>query len=646
MYGMKRQRLLWMMNRMRSMPPAELPHRLRERLRQHQDRRGWFSPPELPRELEDSPLPHWALLGTALPREDWLGSLERDTESILSDRWKLLGTTWPTGGRNAWHLDPITGGSWPSDEPAFSIDYRHSHGGKDPKLCWELQKLQLQTLLAMGHRFLGSSRAEEACRGDLHSWLGQNSPYMGIGYASNIETSIRTVSLLLLISLLGPESFGEGQRKQLWRNLHWNAVWLRRYPSLFSSAANHRTGELAGLLMLESLAPQLPGADWRSRLRDLQTVAQRQFHPDGVGKEQSVHYQAFTTEHMLIAHQCAARAGIDSGLLPLMEKSASFLRALMDSSGQIPQLGDGDESSVLKQSLPAESLPYSICGAVAGVSGRAELAPPGWRQDLRCLLLGVPDIQPRESALESRSFPDGGYTVLRREECVLTLDHGPLGFPGTAGHGHADALSTCMHHRGEPVWVDWGTYRYNGAPAWRQWARSTAAHNTVVLDGRCQSSVSGPFNWSLQAEAGLIETDLSESRAKAEHNGYLKTAGVRHTREVKLSSTGITQRDHLAGGGMHRVELNLHLAPGWEVRKQDDGWMILKEGREAALLTLRGANIEGEIVVDGTRPGAGSHSKEYNEVEPSTCMRWRGMLELPASWLLEWEWLGDWRIGI
>ena len=626
------------------MPPAELPHRVRERARQEQDRRGWFSPPGLPEEVAAAPLPSWPF--PLDPPEEGLGQLEKDVDALLGGGWSLLGVPWPAGGRSAWHHDPVAGTSWPADEPAFSIDYRHGHADKDIKLCWELQKLQLQAILAMGSRLLGAEAAGQACRADLQSWLEQNRPFMGIGYASNIETAIRTVSLLLITGLLGPDSFSPYWKRQIWMNLHWNAVWLRRYPSLYSSAANHRTGELTGLLVLESVAPGLPGADWRSRLRELQQVAERQFHPDGVGKEQSVHYQAFTTEHLLIAHQFAAFAGENSGMLPMLERSASFFRSLMDSAGNLPQIGDGDESSVIRQSLPAESLPYSVCGAVAGLCGRADLAPPGWQRDLRCLVLGIPGVRPAASPVRSRSFRDGGYTVLRRGDCVLTLDHGPLGFPGTAGHGHADALSACMHYRGEPVWVDWGTYRYNGAPAWREWARSTPAHNTVTVGGRSQSTVSGPFNWTGQAEARLLVADLGENRVSAEHDGYMESQGVVHRREILLSENGLLVTDSLAGEGRRPIEACLHLAPGWTAARDGQDWIISKDGSPAARLAFSGAPLDGEAIVDGSRPGPGSHSREYNTVEASTSLRWKGTVGLPAEWRMQWEWLGDWRDGI
>jgi hypothetical protein len=49
------------------------------------------------------------------------------------------------------------------------------------------------------------------------------------------------------------------------------------------------------------------------------------------------------------------------------------------------------------------------------------------------------------------------------------------------------------------VIVDPGTYCYHREPRWRNHFRSTAAHNTVVLDGADQSEMLGPFMWGRRA---------------------------------------------------------------------------------------------------------------------------------------------------
>jgi hypothetical protein len=56
-----------------------------------------------------------------------------------------------------------------------------------------------------------------------------------------------------------------------------------------------------------------------------------------------------------------------------------------------------------------------------------------------------------------------------------------------------DALSLEVRHDGVDIVADPGTYCYHGEPAWREWFRSTAAHNTVEMAGVSQAESGGPF---------------------------------------------------------------------------------------------------------------------------------------------------------
>ena len=51
---------------------------------------------------------------------------------------------------------------------------------------------------------------------------------------------------------------------------------------------------------------------------------------------------------------------------------------------------------------------------------------------------------------------------------TLYFNHGPFGMTPAFGHGHADALSVCLHSRGERIVCDTGTYGYNLGSNWRE----------------------------------------------------------------------------------------------------------------------------------------------------------------------------------
>ena len=109
-----------------------------------------------------------------------------------------------------------------------------------------------------------------------------------------------------------------------------------------------------------------------------------------------------------------------------------------------------------------------------------------------------------------------------------------------AAHAHADALSLEVRHDGVDIFADPGTYCYHGEPVWREWFRSTAAHNTVEIGGVSQSESGGPFLWNTHARTTTLTCDVGEQPVQtwsAEHDGYLRlNPPTTHRRSVTLDS--------------------------------------------------------------------------------------------------------------
>ena len=148
-------------------------------------------------------------------------------------------------------------------------------------------------------------------------------------------------------------------------------------------------------------------------------------------------------------------------------------------------------------------------------------------------------------AVRPRRFADAGLVLLRSRpedgpEIWCRCDGGPHGFLSIAAHAHADALSLEVRHDGVDIFADPGTYCYHGEPAWREWFRSTAGHNTVELDGLNQAESGGPFLWTTQVRTTTLTCDVGEQPVQtwsAEHDGYLRLKNpTTHRRSVTLDS--------------------------------------------------------------------------------------------------------------
>jgi hypothetical protein len=188
-----------------------------------------------------------------------------------------------------------------------------------------------------------------------------------------------------------------------------------------------------------------------------------------------------------------------------------------------------------------------------------------------CAALGRTRQLPRPAERPGR-YPKAGLVLLRSRpedgaEIWCRCDGGPHGFLSIAAHAHADALSLEVRHDGVDIFADPGTYCYHGEPDWRQWFRSTAAHNTIEVGGVSQSESGGPFLWNTHATTRTLARavgNIAVQTWSAEHDGYRRlSAAATHRRSVRLNSPGrrLTVIDEIDAAAPVDAVLSWHLGP-------------------------------------------------------------------------------------
>lgn len=630
----------WYGARLGAMSAAEIGHRLGEQARRAVSR--FDRSPALPAGLGERELPGLpglpdglaALAGDAALLASW----EARAQEARTGRHRLLGTDWP--GRlddGRWFVDPATGRDWPSVPYCFDVGYRHAPGMGDVKLVWELNRLQhLQPLAALA-RLRRDRELARFCVEEALSWIRANPPYRGVNWSSGIELALRVVSLLAAFACVGEAVRPGVEREALWGTLLAHGRWLARFPSRHSSANNHLVAEAGGLYLLGLLAPSLPGADaWREHGRaTLEAEALRQFHPDGIGAEQSPTYAAFTLEWFLLALRAAERGGepFPADATARLALAAEALRWFLDERGNPPRIGDDDEGRVLASHPEGDGYVASVVSAAAAALGRPDIAPPGRRPHLRDAVLGASArMGPEPQGV--RHFLAGGYTVRRGRvgttAYLLAMDHGPLGHLSIAAHGHADALSLWLHVGGRPVLVDAGTYLYHSGGALRDRFRGTALHGTLLLDGLDSSVPAGAFNWGHKAAARAVSTGFGPDgkvwQVTGEHDGYLRRRGVVHRRTLREEGPGrFTVEDEILGSGPPRpVEIGFLLHPEVKLRAEDGAWRARLDGGDVLALVHDGT-LEARVA-RGDEPGGGWHSPAFGSRVPAPRLVFSGAL--------------------
>lgn len=627
----------WYVRRLAAMSAPELLHRGREKFRRttgkHVMRRFWRP------DFCDAPLPVLPGLRARLlawdPPPELLQAWRSQADSAQTGAMVLLGQLWPPLPLDQrWHLDPVTGRHWPARAYCHDIDFRHQQALGDVKFVWELGRLQyLQPVAALACRN-ADARLAQLCAAHVESWIDNNAFATGTGWASGIELALRVVSLLVVATLAG-EHFSTAQRVKLWGTLQAHGVWLERFPSLYSSANNHRIAEGLGLYLLGTLCPRLPRAgSWREQgWTVLCDAAQQQILPDGVGAEQSIAYTGVVLEMLLLGLAVARAQGepVPRHYPAQLARAAAWLRWCTDAGGNQPRIGDDDNARVIGAYRADEAHTSSVLAAAAALLDQPSLTPPVWRPDLRHAMFGLPP-QPAAAPQGLRVFAAGGYSVMRHQvagrDLLAVLDHGDLGYLSIAAHGHADSLSLWLHLDGQPIFADAGTFLYHAGGAWRRHFRGTAAHNTLRLEAADSSIQAGAFNWSQKAAARLaaVRTEPDLWVVEAEHTGYRRRFGAVHRRRIALSLADgeFSIADRVEAARPLRAELNFLLFPGLRAHMADGAVVILRaDGGPLLRLSATGPLLP-EIV--GPETPGGWYSPEFNIKHPATRLCWRGTL--------------------
>jgi hypothetical protein len=217
-------------------------------------------------------------------------------------------------------------------------------------------------------------------------------------------------------------------------------------------------------------------------------------------------------------------------------------------------------------------------------------------------------------------FPEGGYTLLRSDsptDIKIVFDCGPLGFGTLAAHGHADSLSFTLEMEGRPFFIDPGTGTYAARNPYRNYFRSTRAHNTVVIDGEDQSRMAGPFLWSRKAESVLELWNPGPDRDRVIgcHHGYAsRNDPVIHRRTVELDKRQGTIRieDDFECRDFHRMDQWFHLHPECRAETLDPHRIrITHSGRSIDLVLDPETRVQ--TYLGSEKPISGWASSRYDD---------------------------------
>ncbi|MFM8325806.1 MAG: heparinase II/III family protein [Pirellulaceae bacterium] len=400
--------------------------------------------------------------------------------------------------------------------------------------------------------------------------------------------SLRLINWSLLLLEQNRESL-QGDA-EFWQQLmqsygdQWR--WLERHVE-WHLGANHLLENLAAL-QLGLFYLKLPDS-WQARAKQIEqwllVECQQQVLPDGVHYERSPMYQLRVLWLLeVLAPRCH---GV---LRRQLEETVERMRK---ATGLL--LHSNDQPALFNDSMQGV---YSIPDSV-----RHRRCPGAW------------------------ALPDAGYYGFHSQDGEsLWIDAAPIGPDHQPGHGHADLFTFEWSRQSESLLTDTGVFHYLASPQ-RDWDRSTAAHNTVTVDGENSCEVWSSFRVGKRVKPTVLDFQFSDRHLtlEASHAGYAPTI---HRRRWHWTPGHLVVHDWLEGAMGRKAVSHWHLAPGWVGQQLADRWVFEGPGGRAELM-VEGAD-QVELMQSPYSPQMGVRILRpnllvfWNPVEGEPCVaRWK-----------------------
>lgn len=500
--------------------------------------------------------------------EEWIAPARRHASLVAPTRFRFLNDEREVAGALDWD-PPSLAKLW-----LYNLHYFDDLNaqGSDGRTAW--------------HRAL------------LERWIVENLRGIGVGWEP-YPTSLRVVNWIKWL-LSGNEP---GDR--LLQSLAVQSRHLAQRVEIHL-LGNHIFANAKALLFAGFFFKGREADRWRERgAAILRREIEEQILPDGGHFERSPMYHSVVLEDILDCINLMKTYRADDGeLAERMSRKASsmlvFLKDIVHPDGELPFFND---TAIAISPPPRELIAYAE---------RLGLRAPG----------------PAADRLIAK--PDFGLWVLNGDDERMIADAGWIGPDYLPAHAHCDTLSYELSLAGTRFIVNSGVYAYQGPD--RHFFRSTAAHNTVRIDGEEQHEIWAAFRVARRGYPVGVLAEESEGsiRFLAAHNGYQRLRGKPlHTRTITYRDKIWTIEDRIDGHGSHRAEGYIHLHPDVVITDSRDTSMDCLVGSSAVRIRLTSGD---RLVID-----KGWYSPEFGLrfENPVLVIRKEGPLPLSLGYCIQ-----------
>ena len=364
--------------------------------------------------------------------------------------------------------------------------------------------------------------------------------------------------------------------------------------SNYRAESNQGIFEDRSLLELSLLFPEMKNSQaWYKKAMDRLVIhISNDVTQSGVHKEHSPSYLMVTLNLFKSIQDFMNQFGVrNEELTNTIKKMEDYVAYLLQPDGTLPLLGDSVLTSLrsLKvNTITSDKLKYVISNGKQG-------------------------IKPINDAY----YADGGVAIFRKMWNVDT----PFYFLFTAAfhsniHKHADDLSFLLTYGKTDFFVDSGRYNYNETDAYRQYFRSTMAHNTITVDGKSYPLTKNQVN---KSRIDRYKTASTYSYVMGSHSLY-EGVTIQRTAIYLKNINSILIHDVISSENDHTYSELFNIGKDVQVTSADNKTFALKstiENKEIEFKHLTKASSFTQYH-GSENPIAGWQSLNVNEKLPIT----------------------------
>lgn len=386
----------------------------------------------------------------------------------------------------------------------------------DIKYVWEKSRFSfLYDIIRYDHHFEEDSA--EYVFTEIKSWIDANPINMGPQYKCSQETSLRCLNWIFALHFYKKStSLTEELWQKIMRSIHWQIkhVYTNINFSRICVRNNHAITECMMIYFGGLLFPYLSESEkWKKKGKQwLEEEIGYQVYEDGTFLQFSHNYQrvlvqllTYTIVLSRIHKEELTKKTIDRAVTTYKYMS----NVCVGVEGQVPNYGSNDGALFFKfNDLDYTDFRPQINGLYAALTTDS-LYKDAIGEDALWFCQNVSaDHHTRilDVKTDLQRFRKGGVTTIKDGDSYTFIKCSSY----KDRPSHADNMHIEMWHKGQNIFRDSGTYKYNTDEALINYFAGSAGHNTIMIDDHNQMT-KGPrfiwYDWTRETDTKVEETD-------------------------------------------------------------------------------------------------------------------------------------------